>query len=66
MKMPKQQQQQPEPPAPMPDPNAPAVIEARRRSAEAIMSRAGRSSTILSAGGGSGNGTDFSASKLGN
>jgi len=47
----------------MPDPQSPAVIEARKKSAEAIMSRAGRSSTILSAGN---SGADYSAAKLGN
>lgn len=35
------------PAAPMPDAQAPEVREARRRDAERIMGRAGRSSTIL-------------------
>jgi len=39
---------EPKPPAPMPDPEAPAVLEARRRASAEFMSRAGRTSTILS------------------
>lgn len=35
-------------PAPMPDPTSPAVLEARRKSTEMAMARAGRASTILS------------------
>lgn len=53
----------PTPPAPMPDSNSPAVLEARRKSAEAIMSRAGRSSTILSAG--NTGGDNYGSTKLG-
>lgn len=65
MKQPKPQQ--PSPPAPMPDPLSPTIVEARRKNTEQMMNRAGRASTILSAGNaGSGNGMDFSSSKLGN
>lgn len=35
------------PPAPMPDEESPQVLEARRRERERIMSRGGRSSTIM-------------------
>jgi hypothetical protein len=39
---------EPQPPAPMPDENSPGVLEARRQQLNAIMSRSGRRSTILS------------------
>lgn len=39
---------EPQPPAPMPDENSPGVLEAQRRNLNAIMSRSGRRSTILS------------------
>lgn len=39
----------PKPPAPMPDSNSAEGMEARRRAQMGIMSRAGRSSTILTA-----------------
>lgn len=39
----------PKPPAPMPDPDSPAAREARRRAVGDVLSRAGRSSTILTA-----------------
>lgn len=38
---------EPKPPAPMPDDMSPGVLEARKRARMDIMSRAGRSSTIL-------------------
>lgn len=37
----------PKPPAPMPDEESPSVLQARRSEQERILSRAGRSSTIL-------------------
>ncbi len=37
----------PKPPAPMPDDQSPAVLEAKRRAQEQVVSRAGRQSTIL-------------------
>lgn len=37
------------PPAPIPDPNGPAMVEANRKKQMDIMSRAGRTSTILTA-----------------
>lgn len=52
----------PTPAAPMPDPQSPGILEARKKSAESIMSRAGRASTILSA---ENNGGNYSATKLG-
>lgn len=43
---------EPTPPAPMPDPQSPAIMEAKRRTMEQMMQRAGRQSTILSDAGG--------------
>jgi hypothetical protein len=37
----------PKPAAPMPDDQSPAVLEAKRKEREKIMSRGGRASTIL-------------------
>lgn len=51
--------------APMPDSNSPAVQEARRQAQLDIMSRSGRSSTILTQGGGRPSGDSYSGSKLG-
>lgn len=39
----------PKPPAPMPDTDSPLAIEARRKAQMSTLSRAGRSSTILTA-----------------
>ena len=59
---------EPKPPAPMPDSESPAVLEAKRKAQMDIMSRAGRSSTILTApegrGGGNG-GESYSSTRLG-
>lgn len=56
----------PKPPAPMPDEQSPAVLEAKRREAERIMSRGGRRSTILSAPEDRGGGFDaFNKRELG-
>lgn len=43
---------EPTPAAPMPDPQSPAIMEAKRRTMEQMMQRAGRQSTILSDAGG--------------
>lgn len=52
---------EPKSPAPMPDDQSPSVIEAKRRKELDIMSRGGRSSTILTDGGGG----SYSGTKLG-
>lgn len=51
-------------PAPMPDPNSPAVQAARLKAQSDIMSRAGRSSTILTAPKDRG-GDSYSSNQLG-
>lgn len=56
---------EPKPPAPMPDPDSPAVLEAKRKAAGAIMNRAGRSSTILTAAATPSGSDAFNGSKLG-
>ena len=48
----KTQTPDPTPPATMPDPQSPAIQEAKRRTMEQMMQRAGRQSTILSDAGG--------------
>lgn len=53
----------PQAPAPMPDPSSAGVLEAKRRAQMEILSRAGRSSTILTAPGQRSG--DYSATKLG-
>jgi len=56
---------QPTPPATMPDDQSPAVLEARRREREKIMSRAGRSSTIMTSDQTSGGGDSYAGKTLG-
>lgn len=51
-------------PAPMPDPNSAAVQEARMKAQSDIMSRAGRTSTILTAPKDRG-GSDYGSTQLG-
>lgn len=51
-------------PAPMPDSDSPAAREARRRAQMDVLSRAGRSSTILTPPK-SNNGDSYAAKKLG-
>lgn len=67
MKIPKSQPVTPTPPATMPDPNSPSIIEAKRKSTADAMARAGRASTILSAGNASSNpsGDSYASDKLG-
>lgn len=55
----------PKPPAEMPDSQSPAVLEARRKAQQDILSRAGRSSTILTAPEQRGGGDTYSSTKLG-
>lgn len=54
-----------QPPAPMPDQNSAAALEAKRRAQMDIASRAGRSSTILTAPNQRAATGDYSANKLG-
>lgn len=56
---------EPKPAAPMPDEMAPGVLEAKRKARMDIMSRAGRSSTILTRPEDRGGGDTYSGSKLG-
>lgn len=53
----------PTPAPPMPDMQSPAVLQAQRKNTELMMQRAGRESTILSAGNGTGG--DYSSKTLG-
>lgn len=55
------------PPAPLPDQNSPGALEAKRKAQQDILSRAGRSSTILTAPNQRGGNVapDYSAAKLG-
>lgn len=53
----------PQAPAPMPDTSSPGVMEARRKAQTDIMSRAGRSSTILTAPSQRGGGFDTYGSR---
>jgi len=65
-KIPKSQPVTPTPPATMPDPNSPSIIEAKRKSTMDAMARAGRASTILSAGNSNNpSGDNFASNKLG-
>lgn len=52
-------------PATMPDPNSPSVTDAKRRAQLDIMSRAGRSSTILTAPDKRGGDAPYTATRLG-
>ena len=56
---------QPSAPATMPDDQSPAVLEARRREREKMMSRAGRSSTIMTTDETRGNGDSYAGKTLG-
>lgn len=53
----------PKPPAPMPDDQSPAVLDAKRSATERILSRAGRSATILTKPENRGGSMDTYASK---
>ena len=65
-KIPKSQPVTPTPPATMPDPNSPTILEAKRKATSDAMARAGRASTILSAGNSGAPGSDnFASNKLG-
>jgi hypothetical protein len=56
---------EPKPAPPMPDDKSPEVLEAKRRAAADILSRAGRTSTILTAPGQRSSSADYSRTTLG-
>lgn len=56
---------EPRPPARMPDANDPTIRAAEDRTRRAAMGRSGRSSTILTGGGGSGGNQAYKNSLLG-